>query len=139
MKKILIASTLIVGLATGLAFAHGNGCGHRGSGYHMGGSGYTKMGPCMMNNYGGKGGWANKNCPGAAGANQGSWNSDTQQKFLEETIELRRELNNKRFEYREASRASGAKAEQLANMEKEIIDIRTKIHKKAEELSITTK
>lgn len=142
MKKAIIASVLIVALAAGFAFAHGKGYGGRGNGYHMGGSGYGMMGPGMMGpggygmmgNYVGNGGWGNYDCPGAGRFGQGSWNSDEHQKFLEETSGLRKELNNKRFEYNEAVRSS-ASSEQLASLEKEIIDIRTQIQSKAEKLS----
>lgn len=148
MKKVIIASILMVGLAAGLAFAHGNnGYGGRGYGGHMmGGYGmmgngygpkdpgmmgdnYQMMGPGMMGGYGGGYG----DCPGAGSFGNNGWNSESQQKFLENTVSLRRDLNDKAFEYREALRNPGTTREQLASIEKEVIDIRTKLQEQAEQ------
>jgi hypothetical protein len=64
MKKVIIGSILVVSLAAGFAFAHGNGYSSRGN--HMGG-GYGMMGPGMMGsgmmgNYQGNGGWGDNEC-----------------------------------------------------------------------------
>jgi hypothetical protein len=104
-----------------------------GGGYGMMGQG--TMGPGMMENYGGNGGWGNYDCSGASSFGKGAWNNDDHQNFLKETTGLRKELNDKRFGYNEAARGSSANFDQLATLEKEIIDIRTKIQNKAEELS----
>jgi len=140
MKKALIASILVVGLAAGFAFAHGNGgFGGRGWGGHMMGPGmmggsYEMMGPGMMGS-GMKGGYGSGygNCPGASYFGQDGWNSEPHQKFLEDTVGLRKELNDKRFEYAEAQRNPETTREQLAAIEKEVIDIRTQLQEKAEQ------
>ena len=128
MKKIIIASILVVGLAAGFAYAHNNGHGPRGYGGHMMGGGYGNMGPGMMGGYGNGYG----NCPGASSFGQDGWNSESHQKFLEDTVGLRRELNDKGFEYAEAQRSPDTTREQLAALEKDMIDIRTKLQEKAE-------
>jgi hypothetical protein len=137
MKKIIIASILVVGLATGFAYAHKNGNGMGGYGSHMMGSGmmdgsYGIMGPGMMDGIGADGGYGN--CPGAAWFGKDGWKSESHQEFLKETVGLRREMNEKRFEYMEARRPPGASPEQLANLEKDMIDIRTKLQEEAEQL-----
>jgi hypothetical protein len=139
MKKIIIASVLVVGLAAGFAYAHNNGYGMGGNGGHMmGGSqgmmGSGMMGPGMMNGYRGKGGSGGYgDCPGAAWFGQDGWNSESHQKFLEDTVGLRKEMNNKQFEYMEARRNSNTTPEQFSALEKEVIDIRTKLQEKAEQ------
>ena len=144
MKKVIIASVLAVGLASGVAFAHnsgygpgggyggqmmGGGYGMMGGGYGNRGGGYGMMGPGMMNGYGGD----YDNCPGAAAFGKNGWNSESQQKFLEETVGLRKELNDKSFDYAEAMRNPNTTREQLATLQKEMIDIRTKLQDKAEQ------
>ena len=99
MKKFLIAMVLVVGLATaGFVYARGGGYGMGGcgmNGYGMGGPGM--MGPGMMDGYCGNG--PNPNCPGAVGYGPDGWNSEKHQKFLDATVELRKQMNDKRFEY----------------------------------------
>ena len=137
MKKTIIAAVLALGLATsGLVYAHGGGYGGgygmMGPGYGMMGGGYG-MGPGMMG-YGGNGnGYA---CPGYGNgwnSGQNGWNSQTNQKFLDDTVKLRKELNDKRFEYQEAVRNPNTSREQLAKIEKDIIDLRTQIWDKAQQ------
>lgn len=144
MKKIIIASVLVVGLAAGFAFAHNNDFGRGGYGGHMMGGGYGMMGPGMMGgNYGmmgqgmmggyGGGNGSYGDCPGASWFGQDGWNSEPHQKFLEDTVGLRKEMNDKTFEFREAQRNPNTTREQLATIQKEMIDIRTKLQDKAEQ------
>jgi hypothetical protein len=151
MKKVIIASILVVGLATGVAYAHNNNWGGQGYGGHMMGgngmmgNGYGQMGPGMMGNgYGGGNGQMGPgmmgaygggygDCPGSASFGKDGWNSESHQKFLEDTVGLRKELNDKGFEYAEAQRSPNTTREQLAAIEKEVIDIRTKLQEKAEQ------
>jgi hypothetical protein len=137
MKKIIIASVLIVGLAAGFAYSHGTGrAGYgnnmMGSSYGMmgGGNGMMGSGNGMMGGNGGEGNYYD--CPGAASFGQGGWNSEPHQKFLEETVGLRKEMNDKRFDYMEAQRNPNTSREQLAEIEKEMIDLRTQLSAKAE-------
>ena len=95
-------------------------------GYGMMGPGM--MGPGMMGYGGGYG-----DCPGAAYFGPDGWNRESQQKFLEDTVGLRKELNDKWFEYSEAQRNPNTTQEQLAAIEKQVIDIRTKLQEKAEQ------
>ncbi len=135
MKKAIIGSLLIVGLTAGVAFSHGKGHGFRGGGYQMGGGGgHQMMGSGMMGYQHGGGGWGNFDCPrvGMAG---GGWNSTQKQNFLDETVELRKQMHEKRFEIREARRSSNLDVEKLGQLEKDMIDIRSKIQKKAQKLA----
>ena len=70
------------------------------------------------------------NHPGAAGFGRNGWTSEQNQKFLDDTVELRKEMHNKRFEYREALRNPKTTRHQLSKIEKEMIDLRDKIYDK---------
>jgi hypothetical protein len=127
MKKMLISTVLIAGLATaGIVYAHG---GYGMHGYGMMESGM--MGSGMMSDYGGNDG--DYHCPGAAGYGPNDMNSERNQKFLNGTVELRKQMNDKRFEYQEALRNPSTTREQLASVEKEMIDLRTKIYDKTDQ------
>ncbi len=147
MKKMIIAAVLAVGLATaGMVYAHGGygyggygmgGYGMMGPGYGYGG--YGMMGPGMMG-----GGYGNGYaCPGYGGgygngggygsAWNNGWNTPNNQKFLDDTVQLRKQLNDKRFEYQEALRNPNTTREQLAKIEKDMIDLQAKISDKAQQ------
>jgi hypothetical protein len=146
MKKILIATVLTIGLATagGYAYSHGNrgGSGYGGHGMMMGGGGYGMMdgscgkGPGMTNDYGDNDDVNNH--PGTTGFRRNGWTSEQNQKFLSDTVELRKEMYDKRFEYREALRNPETTRPQLSKMEKEMIDLRDKIYDKAPQNLDTT-
>ena len=127
MKKVLTVTVIISILAVGaIAFAHGpggwGGGQMMGPGYggHMTGPGYG--GQMMGQGYGGhmtgKMGW-------------GGQGYGTDQKFLDDTVDLRKELHEKRFKYMEASRDPKIKYETLAELEKEIYGIQSKLREKA--------
>jgi uncharacterized coiled-coil DUF342 family protein len=59
------------------------------------------------------------------------WKGGYDQKFLDETVDLRRELHNKKFEYFEAARKADADPEAITSLKKEIRDLKEKIHEKA--------
>lgn len=106
MKKIIAGiAVLVIILVGALAFAHGSG---RWGG-HMMGPGY---GDRMMMEPVGQG-------------------TGPDQAFLNETAELRKELHNKKFEYFEAKRDPKTTVETLSILEKEIFDMRSRIHEKA--------
>lgn len=110
MKKVVAVFSVVALLAIGAtAFAHGPGW---GQGYMMG-EGY---GPCS-----GPGG-------GPAACFGGAENDE---KFLDETAELRRELHQKRFEYREAVRDPKTEEQTVATLNKEIDELQRKISEKA--------
>ncbi len=119
MKTILVGITVVSVLALGtLAFAHSFG--GWGGGHMMcpGYGGGHMMGP----GYGGHmGGWTG----------QGYGTKQTDQKFLDETADLRKELHNKRFEYFEAQRDPDTTTKTLAKLEKEIYELQEKIYKNA--------
>lgn len=117
MKKIIITSILVVGLAAGFAYAGGRGCGNMGG---NGGMGYGMMSGGMM-------GGGQFNCP----YNQEGWDSKTQQKFLNDTVELRRVMHQKQFEYMEAQRSPNTTGEQLAELEKQMTELRLKLRNAA--------
>ena len=112
MRRVLFAflTVLIFG-----AFAYAQGPGMMGGGRGMGpgmmGEGYG-MGPCMMG--------------------QGyNWQSAECQKFHDDTVQLRKQLHEKRFDYFEASRNPKTAAEDLTKIEKEIKDLQDKLYLKA--------
>ena len=131
MKKIIIAAVLVVGLAAGVAYAHNNNFRMGGHGGHMMGGGYGMMGPGMMGSYDGNGGYGG--CPVATQFGRNGWNSENHQKFLEDTVGLRKEMNDKGFEYMEAQRNPKTTREQLIVLKKDMIDIRAKLQEKAEQ------
>ena len=117
MKKVLAILTVVTVLSIGaIAFAHGPGYGgHMGYGYggHMMGPGYGDHmgygdGGHMMGRTGGY-----------------------DQKFLDETIDLRKELHTKKFEYMEAVRDPRTDEKTVTELEKEITGLQEKLYAKA--------
>lgn len=101
------------GMMGGGGYGYGMGPGMMGPGW---GGGYG-MGPGMMGP-----GW---------GGRQGYGLSEECHKYFDETAGLRKELNNKRFEYFEALRNPKAKPEDATKFEKEIWELQQKIYSKA--------
>ncbi|UCE79185.1 MAG: hypothetical protein JSV13_00665 [Nitrospiraceae bacterium] len=116
MKKVLVGLTVVALLAFGsFAFAHGTGWwggGHMG--YGSGGYGY---GGHMMS-------------PGYGGHMYGE-RGGYDQKFLDETADLRKELHSKKFEYFEAVRNPETGNSTITKLEKEIREIQEKIYEKS--------
>jgi len=111
MKKVLISLAVVAVLAIGVAvYAQGPGWGgnsaYPGYGSHMMGQGYG--GPMM--------GWRG-----------GGYD----QKYLDETAEVRKELNTKKFEYFEAIRNPKTDPETVAKLEKEIGELQNKLYANA--------
>jgi hypothetical protein len=133
LRKAIIAIGVIALLAAGTAaYAHwgggyggmtGPGCGsgyggHMGPGYGPGYGGH--MGPGYGTGYGGHMG------PGYGYGGEGD--DEERQKFLEETVDIRRKLHDKKFDLREAYRTGDeAKAEAI---EKEIEELQDKLAEK---------
>ncbi len=156
----VLAVGLAVG---GFAYAHGGGYSMRtpdGNTYAMmgGGGGYGMMGGNggygMMGGNGGGNGMmdgsgggygsmgngnghgrynGNNNYQGQNRSSRNSWTNEQNQKFLDDTVQLRKELNDKRFEYREAQRNPNASKEQLAKLEREINNLQTELNQKAQQ------
>ena len=105
MKKTLIGITILTLIAFGaIAYAHGPGW--VGGGYHhMTGLGY--------------------------GGHMIGWTDGYDQKFLDETVEARKQLHDKQFEYAEAIRNPNTKPETITELEKEITDLQEKLYAKA--------
>ncbi len=163
MKKIIIGSVLIVGLATGLAFAQGKNFGQGGYGHNKRCNGYQMnvgmespgmnsqgmnrlgmdrsgmQGPRMKKGYAQGGGRGYGDCQASGWAGQGYKNSEDRQKFFTATVEQRKQMHAKRFELREIYRNGGGDVEKIAEIEKEMIDLRTQIQKKAQELRADAK
>jgi hypothetical protein len=118
MKTLLTVIVAVSILAIGaMAFAHGSG---GWSGGHMMDQGYR--GNMMGEGYGGHmRGWSGS----------GSAPTQTDQKFLDETSLLRKDLHNKRFAYFEAQRNPETSVESITNLEKEIFALQDQIHKNA--------
>lgn len=90
----------------------------------MGGMGGGK-GMCgMMGGGGAMGG-------GMMGPGMGTLSPEAHQKFLDATKDLRKKLNDKQFEYGEATRNPKADKKELLQKRKELWDIQQKIHAKA--------
>ena len=69
--------------------------------------------------------------------NPGQVSAD-QQRFFDETKELRKTMHDTRFELMEAYRADNPDRQKIDGLEKEITGIREKIQDKAKELGVTT-
>ena len=121
MKKVLAGLTVLTLLAIGaVAFAHGPG----GWGYdHMMGRGYG--GHMMGSGYGG-----HMMGSGYGGHMMGSYGG-YDQKFLDETADLRKELHTTKFLYFEALRDPETDTKSVTKLEREIRDLQEKIHEKA--------
>ncbi|MBI4683249.1 MAG: hypothetical protein HY757_09145 [Nitrospirae bacterium] len=114
MKNLLAGMAVLLIISAGaLAFAHGPG----GRGHHMTVPGYR--GQMMGPGFGSP-------MMGVRGPGYGPG-----QTFLNETVDLRRELHNKKFEYFEASRDPETTVETLSKLEKEIYDVKSRIREKA--------
>jgi hypothetical protein len=115
-----------LGGGEGYGYGAGHGTMHRG--YDMGPGmmhrGYD-TGPGMMERgYG----------PGMMERGVGRYEyrqSEECQKFLKDTVDLRKQLHTKRFEYSEAYRDPKTTSEQLSKLGKEIDDLQGKIDEKA--------
>jgi hypothetical protein len=112
MKKVLTGLTVVALLAIGGAvYANGLGwgvgftCPGYGYGNHMVRSGYG--GPMM------------------------GWRDGYNQNYLDETADVRKELNTKRFEYFEAIRNPKTTPETVTKLEKEIGELQNKLYAKA--------
>jgi hypothetical protein len=134
MKRYLVVMTMVLVLGfAGAAFAHGQGYGD-----HMGqGNGNQGYGNHMGQGYGNHMGQGNGNQGYGNHMGQGYGNhmrsdySDSKevQEFLDKTAELRREFNEKRFDFREAKRAGDDKtADKLA---KQLDELQEKLYKEA--------
>jgi hypothetical protein len=124
MKKLLIGISLVSILAFGtLAFAQGMGS---WGGGHMTGS--NNSGHMMDRGYGGH---MDGTAYGGHMGGQSGQGYEENQKFLDETVDVRKELHEKRFEYAEMTRDPNTTMGTIRALEKEIYDLERKINEKA--------
>lgn len=145
MKKVITASILVLAMAAGSAYAYGHGYGMRGHG--KGWSGYSQSGsPCggfggpgmMGQGRGMRGAGFTGNpadCPRGYWGNQPAWTVEQRQQFLDATVDLRKQMNAKQFELREARRNPSTTPDQLGTLQKELIDLRTQLDTKAQQIN----
>ena len=152
IKKTVIVSILALGLLTGPALAQNSNTTQpqqQMNGNMMGGS--MQQGGMMnrgMMNGGMQGGMMNR---GMMGGNQGNWggmgcngmmggammnqmNPGQQQAFMNQTTDMRKEMMDLRFDYMEAMRNQDTNPKDLANIEKKMLELRTKMMGKMENL-----
>jgi len=137
MKKLSIC-LMIVSIFTVISFVSAdesdswgdyNYCPYCGS--FMGPHGGYGMGPGMMGR-----GMMGRHGMGPGTMDQGMMGRGYQsqspecQKFFDESVGLRKELHNKRFEYFEAARNPKTTGEALAKIDKEVRELREKIYAK---------
>ena len=129
MKKIVLVTVLVPGIVVGTAMAQQNmhmkttdQSMHQGQGMHQGQN--MHQGHGMMG--GGMG--MDMNCSRM----MGNMNAANQQKFLNETKELRKQMQMKRFEYMEARRNPNANPQDINNLEQEMFNLSEKMKKQGE-------
>jgi len=147
MKKLTIC-LMIASIFTVMSFVYADESGSWGDynycpycGSYMGPHGGYGMGPGMM----GQGmmgqGMMGRGMMGRHGMGPGTMDqgmmgrgyqsqSPECQKFFDESVGLRKELHNKRFEYFEAARNPKTTGEALAKIDKEVRELREKIYAK---------
>ena len=106
-KMIFVVTVALIFAAGGFAYSHGPGYNGSGGGHMMG---QGKGGHMMA---------------------RGGENVEDNQKFLDETRDLRRDLHNKRFEYMELTRNPDTSSDALEKLEKEIFGLEDRIQEKA--------
>ncbi len=149
IKRTVIASMLAIGLVTGTAIAHvgtnttnqpyrqmhGNmmdGCMINGGmmgmrGNMMGGGMMGMHGNMMGNGMWNEGNWG-MGCAGMMGGTMMYRMTPAQQQaFMDQTADLRKQMMEKRFTYMEAMRNPNTTPQQLASVEKDMLDLRTKM------------
>ncbi|RLJ04276.1 MAG: hypothetical protein DRP14_03615 [Candidatus Aenigmatarchaeota archaeon] len=126
MKKKVLVTVLVLGIVVGTAMAQQNmhmkttdQSMHQGQGMHQGQN--MHQGHGMMG--GGMG--MDMNCSRM----MGNMNAANQQKFLNETKELRKQMQMKRFEYMEARRNPNANPQDINNLEQEMFNLSEKMKK----------
>ncbi|BCO10757.1 hypothetical protein GF1_31330 [Desulfolithobacter dissulfuricans] len=137
-KKTVITSILALGLAATTALAqpfhntdHNSGSGQPLAQRTMMGMGPGMMVPGMMGGQWHRGGMGMGCNPMMGGGMMGMMGpgmmGGLQQKFLDQTVDLRKQMMEKRFEYMEALRKPDTKPQDLAAIEKDMLDLRTRM------------
>ena len=124
MRKLgLVLGVLTIFALTALAFGQQEN-GDANAGYGIGHG--------MMRGYGGSYGMG----PGLMGPGYGQWHNYILQspecnKFYDDTIQLRKQLHDKQFEYLEIARNPKTTGAQLSRIEAEVRDLQNQIYLKA--------
>ncbi len=111
--------------------------GMMGGGYQNGYRGNMRSGGMMGGYHNGyRGGmWNGMGCNGMmGGAMMNRMTPATQQKFMDQTTNLRKQMMDLRFAYRNAMYNNNTTPEDLAKIEKQMLDVRTKMMDKMEKL-----
>ncbi len=124
MKAVTLASMLALGLFAGIAVAQpaaGQQMGDMMGGGMMNGG---MMGGGMMS---GRSTWG-MGCNGMmGGAMMSQMSPGQQQEFMNQTVDLRKKMMEKRFAYMEAMRNPETTPQDLAKIEKEMLQLRTEM------------
>ncbi len=147
IKKTVIVSILALGLLTGPALAQNSnttqpqqqmnsnmmGGGMQGGMMNKSMMNGGMMGQGMMG--GNQGNWGGMGCNGMmGGAMMNQMTSGQQQAFMDQTTDMRKEMMDLRFDYMEAMRSSNTDPKDLARIEKQMLELRTKMMGKMENL-----
>jgi hypothetical protein len=116
------------GMGPGMMGGYGMGPGMMGWGMHPGMMGGYGMGPGMMGGYG-----MGPGMMGGYGMGPGMMYDyqPEMQKFLDDTVELRKKIHMKKFEYFEATRNPKTTREKIIGLQKELQELVLKLQGKA--------
>ena len=146
IKKTVIVSILALGLLTGPVLAHNSNTtqpqqqmnGNMQGGNMQGGMMGDMMGMGMHGKgmMGGKqGNWGGMGCNGMMGGTMmNQMTSGQQQAFMDQTTDMRKEMMDLRFDYMEAMRNPNTNPKNLAKIEKQMLELRTKMMGEMENL-----
>lgn len=130
MSRWLFATVLILFLSVSYAYSH----------MHEGGPmmGETKQGMATSPGYGMMGpGYGGHMMGAGCGGHMmgqgvlGFGTEEENRKFIDDTVDLRREMHNKKFEFSEALRRSDTSRKTLLKLKKEILEIKVKMYERA--------
>lgn len=129
----LIAGTAFAQTGTGGTQAHNKMTGSMANGGMMNGGMMGMQGKGMMGNHHGKMGMG---CMGMMGGGMMQKMTPAQrQLFLTQTVDLRKQMMEKRFAYMEAMRNPKSTPQDLAKVEKEMLSLRTQMMNKMQGLT----
>lgn len=129
MKAVVVTSMLAIGLFAGNALAQPGNTAQQEQMDDMMNGGMMNGGMMGMhdNMMGGQGRW-NMGCNGMmGGAMMSLMSPGQQQEYMNQTTELRKHMMEKRFEYMEAMRNPNTTPQDLAKIEKDMLELRTKM------------
>jgi hypothetical protein len=128
MKKLVITLAVAAAILTfgAAVYAYGPGWGSEFLGCPGYGYGPQMMGP----GYGGYGHGPQMMGPGYGGYGGPSagWHGTYDQKYLDQTADLRKQLNDTRFDYMEAVRNPKTSPETVAKLQKKLADLQEKLY-----------